>query len=68
MPTGDISHRPSHPLRKLRSRWFAPSRPLAVDDEPQWRPAADAVGDAPRSDAERSDAELERPSTPTSAP
>jgi hypothetical protein len=33
-------------LRRLRQRWLAPSRPLAVDDEPQWQPAADPAADA----------------------
>jgi hypothetical protein len=33
-------------LRRLRQRWLAPSRPLAVDDEPRWEPAADPDADA----------------------
>jgi hypothetical protein len=40
MPTGDHTH-VTGALRRLRQHWFAPSRPLAVDDEPHWRPAAD---------------------------
>jgi hypothetical protein len=33
--------------RNLRRRWLdEPSPPLAVDDEPQWRPAPEATGDA----------------------
>jgi hypothetical protein len=33
-------------LHRLRQRWLAPSRPLAVDDEPHWQPAADPAADA----------------------
>ena len=65
MPTGDLTHRPAGPLRKLRSRWFAPSRPLAVDDEPLWSPARDVPGDAAGSDYQR---ERERPAAPDAAP
>jgi hypothetical protein len=42
-------------------RWLPPSPPLAVDDDPLWRPAADplrrrAAGDAQRSHGGRSHA------------
>jgi hypothetical protein len=50
MPSGDPDHGGASALRKLRSRWFAPSRPLAVDDGPNWQPAADEAGDQPRPD------------------
>jgi hypothetical protein len=40
MPTGDSTHIDGA-LRRARQDWLAPSRPLAIDDEPQWRPAAD---------------------------
>lgn len=63
MPTGDPTHRPAGPLRTLRSRWFAPPRPLAVDDEPLWRPAGDVLGDPAGSDSQR-----ERPAAPDAAP
>lgn len=32
-------------LHRLRERWLAPSPPLAVDDVPQWSPAADPAND-----------------------
>jgi hypothetical protein len=38
MPTGENT---VTALRRLRQRWLAPSPPLAVDDEPLWRPAPD---------------------------
>jgi hypothetical protein len=63
MPTGDPTHRPAGALRSLRSRWFATSRPLAVDDEPQWTPASDAA--AERTGAE---SELDPPSTSVPLP
>jgi hypothetical protein len=44
MPTGDSTHT-AGALHRLRGRWFAPSRPLAVDDEPLGPPATDAVDD-----------------------
>jgi hypothetical protein len=39
------THRATNALRALRHRWHAPSRPLAVDDEPHWTPAADPASD-----------------------
>jgi hypothetical protein len=40
MPTGDSTHL-TGALHRLRRHWFAPARPIAVDDEPHWLPAAD---------------------------
>jgi hypothetical protein len=40
MPTRDFTHA-AGALQRLRQRWFAPSRPLPVDDEPHWLPAKD---------------------------
>jgi hypothetical protein len=40
MATGDLTHT-AGALSRLRQRWFAPARPLAVDDEPRWVPGAD---------------------------
>jgi hypothetical protein len=62
MPTRDPTHQPAGALRKLRLRWFAPARPLAVDDEPQWTPAADAAVDHPP------EGEQDPPSTSVPAP
>jgi hypothetical protein len=45
MPTGDSTYLTSA-LRRLRHHWFAPPRPLAVDDEPHWLPATDP-GESP---------------------
>ena len=50
MPTGDSTHL-TGALRRLRQHWFAPSRPLAVDDEPHWLPAADP-GESPELDGD----------------
>jgi hypothetical protein len=54
MPTRDSTHT-SGALRRLRQRWFAPSRPLPVDDEPHWLPATDP-DDSPGPDGEPEDA------------
>jgi hypothetical protein len=40
MPTRDSQHT-SGALHRLRRRWFAPTQPLAVDDEAHWPPVAD---------------------------
>jgi hypothetical protein len=42
MPMGDTT---VAALRRLRQRWLEPSPPLAVDDEPLWRPAPDPEGE-----------------------
>jgi hypothetical protein len=50
MPTSDPTHA-AGALRRLRQRWFAPSQPLPVDDEPHWVPATDP-GDSPGLDGD----------------
>jgi hypothetical protein len=39
-------------LHRLRARWLMPSPPLAVDDEPHWRPAPDSASDEAGDDAD----------------
>ena len=39
-------------LQRLRQRWLAPSRPLAVDDVQHWSPADDPAGDQAEREAE----------------
>ncbi len=40
MPMKDSTHT-AGALHRLRQRWFAPSRPVPVDDEAHWLPAKD---------------------------
>jgi hypothetical protein len=50
MPMRDPTH-VAGALHRLRQRWFAPTRPLPVDDEPRWLPATDP-GDSPDLDGD----------------
>lgn len=61
MGTGD--NKPAAALHRLRKRWLAPSPPLAVDDVPHWRPAADPAVDQVDRDAD-SDGAGPSPATP----
>ncbi len=56
MPTRDPTHPPGA-LHGLRQRWFAPSRPLPVDDDAHRLPLKDA------GDAEGLEGDAERPVT-----
>jgi hypothetical protein len=38
---------------RLRVRWLAPSPPLAVDDEPKWKPSPDPAAEESERDGER---------------
>jgi hypothetical protein len=49
-------------LHRLRQRWLAPSPPLAVDDVPHWRPAADPERDQVDGEAD-SDGSVPSPAT-----
>ncbi len=52
-PMGGEARRAGTALQRLRTRWLAPSPPLAVDDEPQWKPSPDPEAEESAGQGER---------------
>ena len=50
---GGEGRRAGTAAHRLRARWLAPSPPLAVDDEPQWKPSPDPEAEESESEGER---------------
>ena len=62
-PMAGEARRAGTALQRLRARWLAPSPPLAVDDEPQWKPSPD-----PEAEESTGEGERDRPEAAAATP